>query len=294
MPFKGKFPTEKFITAHVGCSAKLWKDLKMRFLNSDGPIRCLAVLQHEEIADERLWTFKVGVLTESRPEIQSASHCFLGPVVEIVAERGANLRLRFNNGDQRPLADNKKIPFLGGPEEAWQLDSPFPEDESFGYPSLFDEVGEEINETVHLRTAGYGATQALVGLSRLPLFAALGGSSLPELSHRLGSTSAHVLLDVLLIHDQSVPFILLFFHWPTTRLTGGVLRAVQCSRRFGCLSFLKILHDLRPIVLPFIGELRGRESPFPVVGPVCRMFEAGKANCLLCRDPELGTFVLLG
>ena len=201
MPFKGKFPAEKLITAHVGCGAKLWKDREMRFLDSDGPIRCLAVLQHEEVADERLWTLEVGVLTESRPEIQSASHGFLGPVVEIVAERGANLRLRFNNGDQRPIADNKKIPFLGGSEEARQLDSPFPEDESLGYPRLFDEVGEEINETVHLRAAGNGAAQALVCLSRLLLFAALDRSSLPVMSNCLRSTRRQVFQNIVLIHN---------------------------------------------------------------------------------------------
>jgi hypothetical protein len=94
----------------------------MWFLHADGPIGCVTVLKHEEVAKERLWTGKICLFSESRPEINGAAYRLLCLIIEIVAKRRADLRFGFNSSDQRPLTDNKEIPFFGWSEETRKFD----------------------------------------------------------------------------------------------------------------------------------------------------------------------------
>jgi len=91
MALKNELSTEQFITAHVRCADKLGKHLEVRFLDADCAVRCLAVLQHEEVSEERLGAFEVCALPESSPKVESASNRLFCPIVEVVAERGADL-----------------------------------------------------------------------------------------------------------------------------------------------------------------------------------------------------------
>ncbi len=63
----------------------------MGFLDADGTVGCLAILQHEEVSEERLGAVEICPLPESGPEVEGASHRLFRPIVEVVAERGADL-----------------------------------------------------------------------------------------------------------------------------------------------------------------------------------------------------------
>lgn len=86
-----KLPAKQFIAPHVRGANELRENLEMGFMDTDGPIRCIAVLKHEEITEEGLWTLEISTFSEGRPEVQGAANCLLCSVVEIVTERGTDL-----------------------------------------------------------------------------------------------------------------------------------------------------------------------------------------------------------
>ena len=114
MTFQNKFSAKQFVPAHVRCSNELGKYLEVGFLNPHRTVRCLAVLQHEEVTKKRLRTFKICSLSECSPEIKGASNGLLCPVVEIISKRGSNLRLGFKGANQRSVSNNEEVPFFGG------------------------------------------------------------------------------------------------------------------------------------------------------------------------------------
>ena len=93
----------------------------MRFLHVDRPVGCVTVLKHEEVAEERLWTIKVCLFSKGCPEIKGAAYCFFCPIIEIVAEGRADLRLGFDSSEQCSLTNNEEIPFFGGSKETRKL-----------------------------------------------------------------------------------------------------------------------------------------------------------------------------
>ena len=94
----------------------------MWFLDTDGPIGCVTVLQHEEVTKERLWTVKVCLFSEGRPEIKGTAYRLFCPIIKIIAKGRADLGFRLDSGNQCPLTDNEEIPFFSWSEETRKLD----------------------------------------------------------------------------------------------------------------------------------------------------------------------------
>lgn len=65
--FQDELAAEQFISSRVGCSIEFGKNLEVGLLDGDGSVRCLAIFQHEKIAQEWLGTFEVSSFTKSRP-----------------------------------------------------------------------------------------------------------------------------------------------------------------------------------------------------------------------------------
>jgi hypothetical protein len=183
----------------------------MRFLDADGPSRGIAVLKHEKITEEWLRTLEIGAFTESCPEVKGAAHCLLSPVIEVVAERGTDLRLGLYRGDQCLFFDNKEVPFLGRPEETGKFNGLLSENVPLVYLGLRDEFRKKINETVHVRAASYCAAETLVCLAALLLFSPLSGPSSPVMSYSPLCSFRQLIKDSILSHNvRSIEDSLLF------------------------------------------------------------------------------------
>ena len=63
----------------------------MWLLHSHRPIGCVAVLEHEEVAEKRLRTVKVCLFSIGRPKIKSTAHRLFGSIIEIVAKGWSDL-----------------------------------------------------------------------------------------------------------------------------------------------------------------------------------------------------------
>jgi len=111
---------------------------EMGLLDTNRAVGCLTVLQHKKITQKRLRALKICLFAEGRPKVKGTSHRLFCPVIEIVAKRGTNLRFGFENGDQRVVTDNQKVPFLSGAEETRQFDGLLAEDIRVGDSSVDD------------------------------------------------------------------------------------------------------------------------------------------------------------
>jgi hypothetical protein len=130
----------------------------MRLLDAYRAIRCVAILQHEEVSKEWLWTIKICLFPKSCPEVKSTTNCLFCPIVEIVAKRGTYLGFGFDSSDQCLLADNEEIPFFGWSKETGEYDCLLSENTVPRNTRLYNKFSEKINETVQLHTTGDGTT----------------------------------------------------------------------------------------------------------------------------------------
>src|SRR5574337_819562 len=179
MSFQHKLAAEHFIAAHVRSADEFGKDFEMRLLYLDRAVGGSAVLQHKKVAKERLGAAQVGTLTVRGPEIKGTSDRLFRPVVEVVAEGWTDLGLSLDRGKKCLLAHYEQVPLLSWPKEARQLDGLLPEDMPLRNPGRRYQFREKVDESIHLRAAGDGATQSLVGLAGLPLLILLSRPSLP-------------------------------------------------------------------------------------------------------------------
>ena len=157
MSLKNKFPAEEFVPATIRCADKLGENLEVRLPNFHRVAGCVAVLQHEKVTEERLRACEIGMFSIRGPEVESASHRLFGSIVEVVAEGWPNLRLRFNGKKQRVVADNEQVPFLGRSEKTRKLNIIVPINTRRGNPGRDDKIREEVDEPIHVRSAGHGA-----------------------------------------------------------------------------------------------------------------------------------------
>ena len=172
----------------------------MWLLHTDGPVGCVTVLKHKEVAEERLWTIKVCLLPKGRPEVKGAADRFFCPIVKIVAKGRTDLGLGFYSSDQCPFTDNEKIPFFGRSEESRKFDRSLSENAVAGDSGLCDKFREKVNKPVHLRTARYGTSQPLIGLPTCFLFLPLCRSGLPVVGDRPGGTFSHLSRNLVFAH----------------------------------------------------------------------------------------------
>ena len=141
------------------------------------------VLKHEKIAQERLWTIEICLLSEGCPEVERATHGFFSSVVEIVAERRTDLRLGLYGCNQYSPLNNEEIPFFGGSEETGQVNGFLLENVLFRQACLNYQVCKKRDNSIHLSPTGHGTAQALIRFASLLLFLPLRGSGLPVLGN---------------------------------------------------------------------------------------------------------------
>jgi hypothetical protein len=72
-----------------------------------------------------------------------------------------------------PAISYDQIPPLGRSEESRQFKGTFTEQTLSCDPRIADEVGEQADETIHLRPARHGTPETLIQLARLLLLLAL-------------------------------------------------------------------------------------------------------------------------
>lgn len=213
MPYQKELPAEKLVHSDVGGVDILPQNLEMQFVDSDRPVGGLAILQHEEIAEERLRAVEIGPLAVGRPEVEGEPHGLFRVIAEAVAEGRPDLRLRVDGGDQPVVPDDEQVPLPGRPEESGQqLDRLFPEDEPLRNLGPGDRLTEKVDEAVHLRAPRHDAAQPLIGLSARFLFLSLGRSGLPVVGNRLGGAFVQVVYGVGLIHAATLTDSFLISH----------------------------------------------------------------------------------
>ena len=99
-----------------------------------------------------------------------------------------------------PLTDNEEVPFLGWSEETGKFYGFLSENAVPKDSGLNNKFCEEVNETIHLRTASDGATEALISLAACFLFLPLGSPCLPVVGDRFGGTISYVFREFVMIH----------------------------------------------------------------------------------------------
>src|SRR4030042_2140355 len=221
MPLEHKFPAKQLIPAHIRGAEKLGEDLKMWFLNADGPLGCVTILKHEEIAKERLWTIKVCFFSKGRPENKGAAHRLFCPIVEIVAKGRADLGFGFDGSDQCSPTNNEEVPFFGGSEEPGKLNGLLCENAIPGDSGMCDKVCKKGNEPVHLGTAGDCAAETLIGFPPCFLFPPLGGPCLPVVADFFRRAIGDLFHNFVIIHaDISLSDLSVLFQWSTPGMCG--------------------------------------------------------------------------
>jgi len=201
--FQNEFPAEQLVSAAVGSSHELREYLEMGFGPPDRTLGLRAVLQHKEVAEKRLWTAEVGAFTVGRPQIEGAPHRLFRPVVEIVAER-SNLGFGFNCNEQSLVPDDQQVPFLGGAKESRQFDILPAIHARLRNSGGKDNLREQINEPIHLRTTGNGTSQSLIALASLPLFLLLASTRCPVMFNGAGNSCRKIPQDVVLSHGHGL------------------------------------------------------------------------------------------
>lgn len=183
MSLKNELTTKELITLFIRSANEFREDFEVWLLNTNWMIGCFAVLKHEEITKKWLWTFKISSFPVCRPQVKSAAHGFLSPVVEVIAEGRTNLRFCLYCSNQYPFSDNNEVPFLRRSEESREFDGCLSENVALSKTCLQDQFSEEINKSIHLCTTGYGTSQALICLAALLLPTPLSRSCLPVMGN---------------------------------------------------------------------------------------------------------------
>jgi len=123
MAFKNETPAEKLVAYRVRGISKLVEHLEVRFLDANGGLGPRAIIEQKHVSEPWANFAAERLLTISCPKIKSASHRFLGSIVEVVAEGWPHLRLGFKGRDELAFYDNQKVPSFGRSEVPGEFES---------------------------------------------------------------------------------------------------------------------------------------------------------------------------
>jgi len=180
-----KLSAEQFVTSRVGSFDELGKDLEVRLYDPDWQAGLCTVLKQKQIAKPWPHRFVKSPFAVSRPKVESSAHGLFGAIVEVVTERGADLRLQLYGCNELTVTDDEEIPFFGWSKETRKFQGLTGEDVFVRDTSVYKQSSDKLAEPHHLVAAGYGATSTLVGSSLFDLSLALLLAGAPVVSNSL-------------------------------------------------------------------------------------------------------------
>jgi hypothetical protein len=140
-------------------------------------------------------------------------------LLKLLPKRRTDLGFSFDGCDQCLLTDKEEIPFFGRPEETRKLYGFLSENAVPWDSGLCDKFCKKVNKPVHLRAAGDGTTETLIGPATCLLFLPLGTPCLPVVGNRFRGAIAYLFHNFVIIHtDISLSDSSILFQRPTLRL----------------------------------------------------------------------------
>ena len=103
--------TENVVSLRIGCAAKSGIDREMRLLVRDRGVRFRAILEQHDPSQERArYIVPKGPFSVGGPKIVGGSNGLFTAVIEVVAERWADLGFEFKRGHELAAMHHQHVP----------------------------------------------------------------------------------------------------------------------------------------------------------------------------------------
>src|SRR5438067_1646832 len=111
---------QDLVSPGVGRSVEQRIDLEVGLSVGHGGMDPGAVLEQEEVSEERGWMLAETAFPVRGPDVLGVADSLLGAVVEVVAEAWSDLGLELDGEQELPIGDDEQIPLLLRPIVARQ------------------------------------------------------------------------------------------------------------------------------------------------------------------------------
>ncbi len=160
---------------------EFWKNREMRCAGFHRTAGFWTVFQQKDVAQP--WALR-GLkcpFTISRPQVGRITDGFFGPIIEIIAERRADLRLELDDGQQLTIDDGDQIPVFLRSKVTWQFTSRLQMDGDIGDSRFHQKSTTEFDEAIQMLATGDGCPLTSIALTcGCPLPSRLIVTDLPE------------------------------------------------------------------------------------------------------------------
>ena len=140
--------------------------------------------QQEEVSEPGSLGGLENTFAIRRPDVRGAAERFFGAIIEVVAERGPDLRLELHRGQQGSIDNDHDIPAFFGAKIAGQFQALTVMNASLAQPGFNQQISAKNDETIEVPAPGNRRTlPRVLGASSQALLRGLVISDSPEVAH---------------------------------------------------------------------------------------------------------------
>src|SRR5260370_19979529 len=163
----------------IGSALEYWVDFEVGLCVGHRGVDLPAVLEQEEVPEEGCLVPAEPAFAVGGPDVLGVPDCFLGAVVEVVAEAGADLGLELDRDQELAVGDDEQVPLLLRPVVPRERERGTGADVCTRKASVDEDVSQEHFQGAHLGSAGDRAAGASVHPPALDLLLLLAVPLLP-------------------------------------------------------------------------------------------------------------------